>query len=45
MKKLSKEDQDLLRLGPQFYLPDQVIRYQQLKKMIEEEKNDEESIA
>ena len=45
MKKLSKEDQDLLRLGPQFYLPDQVIRYQQLKKMIEEEKNDEESIV
>jgi len=33
MNELSKEDQDLLRLGPQFYLPDQVIRYQKLKKM------------
>ena len=43
MKKLSKEDQDLLRLGPQFYLPDQVIRYQELKKMIEDEKNAEKS--
>ena len=45
MKKLSKEDQDLLRLGPQFYLPDQVIRYQELKKMIEDEKNAEKSIT
>ena len=43
MKKLSKEDQDLLRLGPQFYLPDQVIRYQELKKMLKDEQNAEES--
>ena len=43
MKELSKEDQDLLRLGPQFYLPDQVIRYQHLKKMLEDEKNAKES--
>ena len=34
MKELSKEDQDLLRLGPQPYLPDQVIRYQYLVKML-----------
>ena len=38
MKELSEEDQRLLRLGPQFYLPDQVIRYQHLKKMLEDDK-------
>jgi hypothetical protein len=43
MKELSEEDQRLLRLGPQFYLPDQVIRYQHLKKMLEDEQNAKES--
>ena len=42
MKNLSEEDKRLLRLGPQFYLPDQVIRYQQLKKMLEDEQNAKE---
>ena len=43
IEDLSEEDQRLLRLGPQFYLPDQVIRYQHLKKMIEGEQNAKES--
>jgi hypothetical protein len=40
-KKLSKEDQDLLRLGPQSYLPDQVIRYQQIVEMLKNDDKDE----
>tara|TARA_B100000085_G_scaffold106952_1_gene97491 strand:- start:70 stop:234 length:165 start_codon:yes stop_codon:yes gene_type:complete len=43
IEDLSEEDQRLLRLGPQFYLPDQVIRYQHLKKMLEDKQNAKES--
>ena len=41
MKELSKEDQDLLRLGPQPYLPDQVIRYQHLVEMLKKDDKNE----
>jgi hypothetical protein len=40
IRELSKEDQDLLRLGPQPYLPDQVIRYQQIVEMLKKDDKD-----
>ena len=43
IKELSKEDQDLLRLGPQPYLPDQVIRYQQIVEMLKKDDKDEKN--
>ena len=43
MKELSKEDQDLLRLGPQPYLPDQVIRYQQIVEMLKKDDKDKKN--
>tara|TARA_R100001163_G_C4912248_1_gene96082 strand:+ start:426 stop:560 length:135 start_codon:yes stop_codon:yes gene_type:complete len=37
MKELSKEDQQLLKFGPQPYLPDQVLRYKELVEMLKKD--------
>ena len=39
MKELTKEDQQLLRFGPQPYLPHEVIRYNELKKLVKQKNN------
>ena len=36
MKRLSKEDKRLIKFGPQFYLPHEVLRHAELMKMLEE---------
>ena len=36
MHRLSKEDLRLIKFGPQFYLPHEVLRYAELMKILEE---------
>ena len=36
MKRLSKEDRRLIKFGPQFYLPHEVLRHVELMKILEE---------
>lgn len=36
MQRLSKEDWRLIKFGPQFYLPHEVLRHAELMKILEE---------